>query len=335
LAQAAGALGVSALLFFLAFLALLWASKASRPRQRWAGLVFALLLGADLSWSNGPNESTALPARDFAMLEPAGGDPLIAELKARVAATAGPDRRDRIELAGLGFAWPNASLSHGLDNDLGYNPVRLALFEDFTGAGDHVALPEQRVFSKAFPSYRALAADLMGLRFIATGVPVGEIDKNLKAGDLIALGKIGAAFLYENPRAFPRVLGVRAARAADFSAILRDGAWPQGDYRQMVLVENEGVSGEVARAPQARIVAYANDRVEIALDAPDGGWIVLNDIWHPGWRARIDGTPVDVLRANVAFRAVRAPAGAKSLIFEFAPLSGLAGGLRQKLGLGR
>ena len=65
---------------------------------------------------------------------------------------------------------------HGLDHDLGYNPIRLKLFEDATGAGDHVALPEQREFSKLYPAYHSPLADLMGLRFIATGVPIEQID---------------------------------------------------------------------------------------------------------------------------------------------------------------
>ena len=36
-----------------------------------------------------------------------------------------PDRRNRIEIAGVDFHWPNASMTHRLDNTLGYNPVHL------------------------------------------------------------------------------------------------------------------------------------------------------------------------------------------------------------------
>ena len=81
-------------------------------------------------------------------------------------------RRDRIELVGLGFHWPNASLTHGLENTLGYNPVRLALYSAATGAADHAGLPEQRKFSPLFPSYRSPLANLLGLRFIAAGAPM-------------------------------------------------------------------------------------------------------------------------------------------------------------------
>ena len=48
-------------------------------------------------------------------------------IKDKLAENRAPDRRDRVELAGLDFNWPNAGLVHGFDMDLGYNPLRLTL----------------------------------------------------------------------------------------------------------------------------------------------------------------------------------------------------------------
>ena len=45
--------------------------------------------------------------------------------------------------------------------------------------------------------------------------------------------------------------------------------------------------------------------VEIDVDATCGGFVVLNDVWHPWWGATLDGEPADILKANVLFRAVR------------------------------
>jgi hypothetical protein len=61
---------------------------------------------------------------------------------------------DRVELAGIDFHWPNASMVHGFDHTLGYNPIRLALYSQAIG-GDHVALPDQREFSPLFTSYKS------------------------------------------------------------------------------------------------------------------------------------------------------------------------------------
>ena len=83
----------------------------------------------------------------YDVLQPKTANDTIALLKSKVVRS--DTRRDRIELAGLGFHWPNASLTHGLENTLGYNPVRLGLYSAATGAEDTVSLPDQRKFCAA------------------------------------------------------------------------------------------------------------------------------------------------------------------------------------------
>ena len=148
------------------------------------------------------------PPQIYDVLRADSTNETIALLKRETARTAGPDRRDRIELAGIDFHWPNASLVHELDNTLGYNPLRLGLYSKATGAGDHVALPDQRSFSPLMPGYRSLLADMLGLRFIATGVPVEQIDKALKPGDLAQIARTqGRLCLREPARLAARAAG--------------------------------------------------------------------------------------------------------------------------------
>ena len=278
-----------------------------------AGLVAFLVL--DLGWNNGPNESTALPPEIYAVLRPDGRDPVIEALK-------GAAPLDRVELAGLGFHWPNAGLVHRLHNVLGYNPVRLGLYSAATGAEDHVALPDQRKFGPLFPSYRSTLADLLGLRLIATGVPVEEIDKTLRPGDLTLVAKHPGGFVYENPRALPRALFVGAARQADFAEIVRTGRWPEVDLRTTVLLETAPDASAPTPGGTARVLAYRNTEVAIEVEAQGPGWLVLADPWHPWWFADIDGRPAPVLRANVLFRAVAVPAGRSIVRFTFRPFRG-------------
>jgi hypothetical protein len=280
----------------------------------------------DLSVNNGPSESTALPSAMFDVLRKDTANETIALLKRETARTAAPDRRDRVELAAIDFHWPNASLVHNLDNTLGYNPLRLGLYTTATGAEDQVALPDQRKFTPLMPGYRSLLADMLGLRFIATGVPVEQIDKTLKPGDVTQIARTKDAYVYENPRALPRVLLVGEARQADFDDILKTGRWPEGfDPRGTVLLDKAPPAAP-ASSPQtgtAAIRDYGTTEVTLAVDAPSGGYVVLNDVWHHWWQVEIDGRPAEILRANVLFRAVAVPPGRSTVRFVFRPLQGL------------
>lgn len=61
--------------------------------------------------------------------------------------------------------------------------------------------------------------------------------------------------------------------------------------------------------------------VTVEASAPAGGWLVLSDLWYPGWRARVDGEPTDVYRANYLFRALWLPPGEHIVRFEYRPAS--------------
>ncbi|WP_244491504.1 hypothetical protein [Bosea sp. Root381] len=323
---------VTSLLCAALSLGALVAARGLALRGAWLGaaIVLAATLTVDLSVNNGPSESTALPAEDYDVLRADTANETIAVLKRETARTAGPDRRDRIELAGIGFHWPNASLVHGLDNTLGYNPLRLGLYSRATGAGDHVALPDQRSFSALMPGYRSLLADMLGLRFIATGVPIEQIAKTLKPGDVRQIARTADAYVYENPRALPRVLLVPKAEKADFEAILTSGQWPQGfDPRRTVLLEGEAPPAPSVQDPpqtapgSVRIADYGTTEVTLKVDAPQGGYVVLNDVWHHWWQVEVNDAPAELLRANVLFRAVAVPPGRSTVRFVFRPFHGL------------
>ena len=87
------------------------------------------------------------------------------------------------------------------------------------------------------------------------------------------------------------------------------------------------------RAGAARIQSYENTQVRVSVDAPDGGWLVLNDVWHPWWRVEVDGVAAPLLRANVIFRAVALPPGARQVRFFFDPGAGMRSSIGDALGI--
>jgi uncharacterized membrane protein YfhO len=49
--------------------------------------------------------------------------------------------------------------------------------------------------------------------------------------------------------------------------------------------------------------------------------LVLLDTYASGWKAEVDGRPVRIYPANLAFRAVEVPPGTHEVDFRYAPLS--------------
>ena len=299
----------------------------------------AALMTADLAVNNGPNESTALPVGNYDILQHDCRNETIRLLKTLLRQPAGSPRRDRVELAGLGFEWPNASLVHGFDHLLGYNPLRLQVITDAIGAGDTIAGPDQRRFTPLFPSYRSVLADLLGLRFIATAVPIQEIDKILRPGDLRLIARTADGYIYENSRAMPRAMFVSRWQWANFDTLMRTGAWPAFDPYQTLLIDDQADATQLPPANESqskrpaavRMTRYENTAVEIEVVSESAGFVVLNDVWHPWWGADVDGQEAPILKANVLFRAVAVPAGRHTVHFEFKPLARALGELTDRV----
>ena len=347
---------MTAIVFTAAAVAVLIQARALDGR--WpvvaAGLI-AAFMAVDFAWNYAPHNSTALPRDNFDALRQNTTDATVRLLKERLAAAAAPDRRDRVELVGIGYHWPNLSLAQGFDHVLGHNPLRLRWYQEAVHAGDTVALPSQRMFSPLYPSYRSVFADLLGVRFIASGVPVEEIDSSLEPGDLNLIARTRDAYVYENPRALPRVMLLTDWRLANFDDLMH-GGWPGVDARETVLLKKAPVgfsrsarrrarfrasvrrahfgvavlaarfarqrSAAIGTGGSARLRSYANTEVVVEVEAPGGGILLLNDVWHPWWRASVDGADSEILEANVIFRAVIVPRGRHVVRFSFHPFAG-------------
>lgn len=292
-------------------------------RSRLAALPFAaamaVVLTVDLRLTNGPSESTALPPSAYAALEPQTPDPVVGRIRSLTVRD--ETRRDRVELIGLGYEWQNAAMSHDFEDVLGFNPVRSAAYANLVGAEDIAALPNQRRFPPAFPSYRSALADILGLRFVVTRGAIEEVDRRLPPGALALVAREGDVRIYENPRALPRVWIARSA--APTPPDLASVGFPAGlDPGETVLLEGVAASQRAAGG-SARLLSYGNSHVTVSTTTANGGHLVLADAWHPWWRATIDGREVPIRRAYGLVRAVEVPAGSASVHFTFAPLRGL------------
>jgi uncharacterized membrane protein YfhO len=68
----------------------------------------------------------------------------------------------------------------------------------------------------------------------------------------------------------------------------------------------------------------ANDlEIEATTSAP--AYLVMSEVYYPGWRAEVDGHAAKILPANFAFRAVYLEPGAHRVRMFFLPTSWLIG----------
>ena len=71
----------------------------------------------------------------------------------------------------------------------------------------------------------------------------------------------------------------------------------------------------------ADFTADGDTTVAVRVNASQPGYVILNDTYYPGWRAKVDGKSADIKPANVWFRAVAVPAGTHTIKFIYRPTS--------------
>ena len=70
---------------------------------------------------------------------------------------------------------------------------------------------------------------------------------------------------------------------------------------------------------QVEILAYNPRQVVLKTDTPTTGWLVLSDLYYPGWTAAVSGSPAAIQPTNYGLRGVCVPAGTHEIVFDFEP----------------
>jgi hypothetical protein len=140
---------------------------------------------------------------------------------------------------------------------------------------------------------------------------------------------IGDTSVYENLRAMPRVWLVPEVvnlKPEEVLHAIKTSSMPDGriyDPSQIALVE-EPLSFKAKyfdKMASAQIVHLSNTRIEIHTNSASPCFLVLSDVYYPGWKATIDGNPTHIFQTNYVLRGVMVPAGGHIVHFEFRPKS--------------
>jgi hypothetical protein len=182
---------------------------------------------------------------------------------------------------------------------------------------------------------------LLGLMAVRHLVALDGAPPSFKRVNWSSAGEPPPFEIVENPDFLPRARLVASAEVEpdDERALARLQSPDFERDRSVVLASGEArSSGEAAIGRStdgsARIVSDRPDLVRVRIEPVAPGWLVLADTFFPGWVARVDGQPREILPANVAFRAVAVQPGDKEVEFRYEPLSYRAGAIVSVLAAG-
>ncbi len=213
----------------------------------------------------------------------------------------------RIEVRPEVWGWwaPDAALIHGIQDAGGtYNPLRLS---------------DYQLYWESLTDRATRLYDFLNVKYLLAppnfGLPWDKFAPVLDDGEIT---------VYLNREAVPRVQMIYKTlvvedQTAAFHTVHSEGF----DPTEVVVLEANQVADHAASRPAVpphlAFAGYDLNTVAIDVTTETPGYLVLSDVWYPGWRAEIDGAAAPVLRANYAFRAVPVPAGSHRVRLLFAP----------------
>ncbi|HEY9721802.1 MAG TPA: YfhO family protein [Oscillatoriaceae cyanobacterium] len=285
----------------LVALALMWI----RPRRFWPPVLVAsacLQLGWNARLTNPPQ-----PLFEYATT------PILRYLQSQHAPTRVAGR--------LRALMPDTNVMYRLDSLDSYEVFNIERYSRFMGVLDGIPcgnFQETSLTSGFTPALLSLA----NVKYLL--VP----DPQPKTGPLASYPirmRQGHLALRENPGALPRAW---VSYEADFvpdeaTAAKILGATPSRWLTQ-VLLETPGgkapAGWQDAASGITSVQLLWRNSQDVTLEATltHPGWLVLSDIYYPGWKAEVDGKPAQILPADVAFRAVYLTPGTHRVVFTYA-----------------
>lgn len=207
-------------------------------------------------------------------------------------------------------AWqPNMPMIEGLYAARGvYNPLELANYNVYMGS----------VGYRGSPLYNVL-----GVKYLIGGkkeppgdtayiVPVYEADP--------------AVTIYLNTRALPRAMVLFNAEVVeDHDAAFEATHADEFDPSQTVILESGRNLSQAAGEATVEIVRYDANDIAFRVMTDQPAYFFLSDVYHPDWRAEVDGVPAAIEVANYAFRAVYLDSGDHEVTMRFRPSGWLPG----------
>ncbi|RJR40746.1 MAG: hypothetical protein C4576_19445 [Desulfobacteraceae bacterium] len=194
----------------------------------------------------------------------------------------------------------NDGLQYRFPSVLGYDPLILKRYMEFVLAAQDLPPDEH----------------LVNLRRI--GDPRAKLSRLLHVKQVVADGKIMETADHM-PYAFI-VDDVIVKKPEEIFSFMKSDAF---DPVRTVVLEGDpsvsrekGVVDEVAGS-SCKVLSHDHEEIRIEASLKGPGYLVISEVFYPGWHASVDGYPTPVLRGNGLFRVVQLHSGVHEVRFHF------------------
>jgi hypothetical protein len=231
----------------------------------------------------------------------------------------------------LAVSW---GMVYGIEDINGFNSLQQRRYTDYLFGPnvDDVSygyLTDERLFRPTSPILSALNVKYL----LVPGIQQPQIGPTFR--EVYADAQVR---VYQNMQVYPRAYFVDSVRGeADPRVVLRTVTADGFDGRRLALVEAlpPPALGTAAASDPAEVTITRDAAAEIDLTTATAAprFLVLSEMYFPGWHAYVDGVETPIYRTNYLFRGVAVPAGRHTLAFVYRPASALWGAALSALAL--
>lgn len=240
------------------------------------------------------------------------------------------------------------SVDHSLDQKLAYesglklvdgeDPFQLENFINFSDkllgldeSSYAVSFPPSQIYATRQITPNPLYLSLLNIKFVVSKSPLSGADH------LILVDNFNDNFyLYEFKSPLPRVylsFNWNVSPDALFTMMKNSSVdkIKKIVYLQQREVESLGLStnyrersfSSLDSYKEVYIQSYRPDEIVAKTESAKDSILVLNEIFYPGWRVKVDGQEKQIISVNDVLRGVFLPAGQHEAVFSYQPFSDL------------
>jgi len=212
---------------------------------------------------------------------------------------------------------PNVNAYYGIESVEGYDPIYDARYEEFIAAlnrGEPSITPPfgfDRIITLSRTDSPLLR--LLNVSYILT------FDE-MRNPDMELMYKEGNTRMYFYKKAMPRIYPVESLYISSSKQEVINRLYSKefNPTKEAVVEEHIGLeSSELTEADTVTVTAYSAGQISAATAFARPHFVVIANMYDPGWKAMIDSNPATIYRTNYLFQGIVVPKGNHTLILQF------------------